>query len=119
MTLNTVPAMEQSTLALLPLFAAVAESRSFSAAAKRLGLPKSTVSRGVARLESALGAELFHRTTRKVALSAAGSALFHKAAPLLASLKAALGDLPEREEEPKGLLRITAPNDVGAAFLAD
>lgn len=106
-------------LDLLQLFATVAEASSFSAAAKKLGLPKSSVSRGVARLEAAVGAQLLHRTTRHVALSTAGAALYDRTTPLLASLREALGSLPEREEEPSGELRITAPNDVGASFLAE
>src|SRR5687767_2111084 len=106
-------------LDLLMLFVAVAESASFSAAAKKLGLPKSSVSRGVAALEAGLGTQLLHRTTRHVSLSTAGSALYERVAPLLAQIREAIGSLPEREEQPSGELRITAPNDVGAAFLAD
>lgn len=106
-------------LNLLQLFVAVARTASFSAAARELGLPKSTVSRGVARLEAELGAQLLHRTTRKVALSTAGAALYERVVPSLGSLQEALGSLPEREEEPSGELRLTAPNDLGATFLAE
>src|SRR5688572_3548479 len=106
-------------LDLLMLFVAVAESASFSAAAKKLGMPKSSVSRGVAALEAELGTQLLHRTTRHVSLSTAGSALYDRIAPLLGQIREAIGSLPEREEAPSGELRITAPNDVGAMFLAD
>src|SRR5512133_2422779 len=102
----------------LTLFEAVARTASFSAA-KELGLPKSTVSRGVARLEAEVGAQLLFRTTRQVALSEAGTALYDRIAPLLRSVKSAIGELPEREEEPSGTLRVTAPVDLGVLFLAD
>jgi len=103
----------------LTLFEAVARTASFSAAAKELGLPKSTVSRGVARLEAEVGTQLLFRTTRQVALSEAGTALYDRIAPLLRSVKSAIGELPEREEEPSGTLRVTAPVDLGVLFLAD
>ncbi|WP_242333488.1 MULTISPECIES: LysR family transcriptional regulator [unclassified Anaeromyxobacter] len=106
-------------LNLLTVFEAVARSRSFSAAAKELGLPKSSVSRGVARLEGELGAQLLLRTTRQVALTTAGTALYDRAAPLLRSVQAALGEVPAQEEEPRGLLRVTAPVDLGVLFLAE
>ena len=101
------------------LFLAVAEQASFSAAARSLDLPKSSVSRQVAALEAALGTQLLHRTTRRVSLSTAGEALYERAAPLVAALRSALGSLPEQEEQPSGELRITAPNDVGATLLGD
>jgi DNA-binding transcriptional LysR family regulator len=106
-------------LNLLGLFVAVAETGSFSGAARKLGMPKSSVSRGVASLESTLKAQLLHRTTRHVSLSTAGAALYERAAPLLASLKEAVGTLPEQEDAPSGELRLTAPHDMGATFLAD
>lgn len=106
-------------LNLLRLFLAVAETTSFSAAARKLGLPKSSVSRGVASLENSLGTQLLHRTTRQVSLTTAGTALYDRAAPLMRSLDDAVGALPEREEEPSGELRITAPNDVGAVLLPE
>jgi DNA-binding transcriptional LysR family regulator len=106
-------------LDLLSTFEAVARTGSFTGAARELGVPKSTVSRGLARLEASLGVQLVLRTTRKVALTAAGTGLYDRLAPLLASMRAALGELPEREEEPSGLLRVTAPVDVGVLFLAE
>jgi DNA-binding transcriptional LysR family regulator len=106
-------------LNLLAVFEAVARTSSFSAAARELGWPKSSVSRGVARLEAELGVQLLFRTTRQVTPSAAGAALYDRLAPLLGSVKAALGELPEREEEPSGTLRVTAPVDLGVLFLAE
>jgi DNA-binding transcriptional LysR family regulator len=106
-------------LNLLTTFEAVARTTSFSAAARELRLPKSSVSRGIARLEADLGVQLVFRTTRQVSLSAAGTALFDRVSPLLRSVKAALGEVPEREELPSGRLRVTAPVDLGVLFLAE
>jgi len=106
-------------LNLLATFAAVARTGSFTAAARERGLPKSSVSRGVARLEADLGLQLLVRTTRHVALTPAGAALHDRIAPLLGSVEAALGDLPEQQEAPSGTLRLTAPVDVGILFLAE
>ncbi|MEO6420504.1 MAG: LysR substrate-binding domain-containing protein [Polyangiaceae bacterium] len=106
-------------LNLLPLFAAVAETFSFSAAAEKLGLPKSSVSRGIASLEEEMGVRLFHRTTRHVALSTAGAALLDRISSPLALLQESVGALPELEEEPSGRLRVTAAVDFGATVLAE
>src|SRR5262245_51409476 len=95
---------------LLGIFVAVAETQSFSGAAKRLGVTKGTVSRGIGRLEEVVGAELLHRTTRHVALSTAGVALYERSARHLVALREAVCKLPEREEQPSGRLRITAPH---------
>jgi DNA-binding transcriptional LysR family regulator len=103
----------------LELFTAVAETSSFSLAAKKLGLPKSTVSRGIARLESDLGVQLVNRTTRQVSLSNAGVAMLERVGPQLSALKRALGDLPEAEEQPSGNIRITAAVDFGNTVLPD
>ena len=102
----------------LPTFLAVAETGSFSAAAARLRMPKSSVSRQIAALERELGLALFHRTTRRVALSTEGASLRDRVAPSLASLQASVGAIGELEEEPAGRLRVTAPVDLGVAVLA-
>lgn len=109
----------QPELDLLNLFVAVAETQSFSLAAKRLGLPRSTVSRGIVRLEASLGTHLLHRTTHTVGLTTAGAALFERVAPLVASLRQAVDSLPEKAESPSGTLRITAANDLGIGWLSD
>src|SRR4051812_13500100 len=105
--------MHQLDFDLLEHFVAVAEASSFAAAARKLGVRRSSVSRAVAALERSIGVQLFSRTTRHVTLTTAGSALVVKVAPLLASLREAVGSLPEREEEPSGTLRVTAPSDLG------
>ena len=103
-------------LNLLPVFHAVVEARSFSQAALRLRLPKSSVSRGISSLEAAVGAQLLHRTTRMVALTDAGAALHAETAPLLARLQQSL-ERPTPDREPKGLLRLSASTDLGAVLM--
>ena len=72
-------------LTLLQTFVEVADTRSFSAAARALGSTTATVSRAVAKLETLVGARLFHRTTRRVALTTAGVALHERVAVFLGS----------------------------------
>src|SRR5688572_20579283 len=103
----------------LALFVAVAETGSFSETARRLRLPKSSVSRAVAALEAEMGVRLLNRTTRHVAPSSAGAALFRRVAPALAAIQTSVGELPEQSDEPSGELRITAAVDLGPAFLAE
>jgi DNA-binding transcriptional LysR family regulator len=106
-------------LTLLRVFAAVAEAKSFSGAARTLGLPKSSVSRAVARLEEELGVELLQRTTHVVSLGAPGEFLLKRIAPHLSALEEAAGALRGDEERPSGELRVAAASDVGVALLAD
>jgi DNA-binding transcriptional LysR family regulator len=103
-------------LNLLAVFRAVAEARSFSRAARRLRLPKSSVSRAIASLEVAVGAQLLYRTTRTVALTEAGTALLGETAPLLARLEQSL-ELARPDREPKGVLRLSASTDLGAVLM--
>lgn len=103
----------------LVVFMTVAETAGFSTAARRLGVPKSSVSRSIAALEAAMGVQLVHRTTRRVALSTAGASLHARVSPLLAQVHEVLGALPELGEEPSGELRVTAPVDFGETVLAE
>jgi DNA-binding transcriptional LysR family regulator len=111
--------METLDLSQLGLFMAAAEATSFSRAAQRAGVSKSSLSRGIARLESELGQQLFYRTTRRVTLTAAGAALYERAAPRLAELLQAMRTLPEHTKPPSGVLRLSAPNDLGVSVLAE
>ena len=106
-------------LNLIGLFTVVAETASFSEAARKLHVPRSSVSRNVAELESALGVQLFNRTTRNVALTSAGAALHARVAPQLAALQESLGSLPERDEIPSGPLRFSASPDFGVTVLPE
>jgi DNA-binding transcriptional LysR family regulator len=106
-------------LNLLELFVTVARTASFSEAGRKLGLPRSSVSRNVGELETALGVQLFNRTTRKVALSTAGATLYERIAPQLQELHQSLDSMPEQAEQPSGELRLTAPTDLGVTVLPD
>src|SRR3954464_11620197 len=89
-------------------FLRVAETGSFTAAGERLGLPKSTVSRRVARLEAKLGVQLVHRTTRSLALTEAGNMFHDRASRALAALEEATLAARDGREIPRGHLRLTA-----------
>jgi len=106
-------------LELLSIFGAVSDAASFSKAAKKLGVTTATVSRGIAKLETLVGVELVHRTTRRVSLSTAGAALYERSASHVGALREAVKALPERQEEPAGTLRLTAPYDLGVTLLGD
>ncbi|MFK7988567.1 MAG: LysR family transcriptional regulator [Sandaracinaceae bacterium] len=104
-------------LSQLLIFSMVAEHMSFTKAATKLGVAKGTVSRSVTQLEAHLGVELIHRTTHHVSLSTAGLELHERTHAHLQALQAATVQLPERDAEPAGLLRITAPCDFGSIVL--
>ncbi|WP_394690076.1 LysR family transcriptional regulator [Hoeflea sp.] len=104
-------------LRFLTTFAAVAEHQSFSKAATSLGVAKGTVSRTIAQLEAELGVELLHRTTHHVALSTAGVVLYERTREHLRALQTSVANLPELEEEPSGLLRLTCSPDFGVLVL--
>jgi DNA-binding transcriptional LysR family regulator len=106
-------------LNLFRVFAMVYEAGSFSGAAKRMNVPRSTVSRAVAALEDVVGEPLFHRTTRSMQVTAAGIALYDRIASSLGQLSGALEDLPARHEEPTGTVTVTTTVDVGIAILAE
>jgi DNA-binding transcriptional LysR family regulator len=103
----------------LSVFVAVAEAESFTEAARRLGVPKSTVSRAVAGLEATVGVRLLQRTTRSVALTTAGQAFLDRAGPRLRALTEAVGAVPELGDEPSGTLRLTATADYATEVLAE
>jgi DNA-binding transcriptional LysR family regulator len=96
------------------IFVRVVEQASFTAAALRLNLPKSTVSRRVSRLEQRLGVRLLQRTTRSLTLTAAGRVYFERVSRLLLELDQVDADVAGLAQHPRGPLRITAP----VSFLA-
>jgi DNA-binding transcriptional LysR family regulator len=90
----------------------VVDSGSFSEAARRLDLPKSSVSRRVARLERALGARLLQRTTRHLHLTDAGQLYYRHCVRVLHELDQAASTINELQGAPRGTLRLSAPNDL-------
>ncbi|HYP76580.1 MAG TPA: LysR family transcriptional regulator [Polyangiaceae bacterium] len=101
------------------VFARVVELESFTAASKQLGLPKSSVSRTVTRLEEELGVRLLQRTTRKLHLTEAGLAYYERARVALASLEEAAAAATNSSIEPRGTVRMSAPADIGILNLGD
>ena len=94
-------------------FVAVVTQGSFTGAAKSLGLPKSTVSRQIKRLEERLGVQLLHRTTRRHHLTEAGTTYFERCRPALERVSEAESLLEELSSEPRGVLRVASPSGDG------
>jgi DNA-binding transcriptional LysR family regulator len=101
----------------LRTFVAVVQSRSFAAAARRLGVVKSAVSRRVQELEERMGVHLVNRSTRTLSLTDTGRIFYEKATALLAGLEEAEGLAANGAVEPTGNLRILAPCSFGRLHL--
>ena len=99
------------------LFARVAAARSFTGAARQLGIPKQTLSRRVAGLEHALGVRLLHRTTRRLYLTEVGAAYAERCDEVIRMAEEANRSVTDAGEVPKGTLRVTADPVFGEAFL--
>ncbi|AGB83154.1 LysR family transcriptional regulator [Serratia rubidaea] len=104
-------------LAEMAVFVQVAESGSFSAAARRLGASPSAVSRSVSKLEQALGLRLLHRTTRKLRLSEPGESALQYCRQMLAAAEAVLSLSGQNHAEPEGLVSVSVPKAVGRFVL--
>src|SRR5450830_1475720 len=91
------------------VFVQVAETRSFVAAGRLLGVSASAVGKSVARLEEKLGVRLFHRSTRSITLTAEGTLFLERSRRILAEIEAAELELSETRQAPKGRLRISLP----------
>lgn len=100
------------------VFVRVVEQGSFIAAARQLGLPKTTVSRKVQDLESRLGAQLLHRTTRKLGLTEAGGVYFEHCQRIARELDDAEFAVHQLQSGPRGSLRVTAPYSIGVTWIA-
>lgn len=104
------------------IFVEVVRVKSFSEAARRLGMPKSTVSVRIAELEARLGVALVHRTTRQVQPTPAGEAYYAAAARSIADLQSAEAEVSQAQSAPSGTLRITSAGaDTGnvSQFIAE
>ena len=109
--------MRREELADLNAFAAVAEERSFTRAAAKLGTSQSALSFTVRRLEERLGVRLLSRTTRSVAPTEAGERLLRTLGPALDKIGEELAALSELREKPAGTIRITAGEHAAQAVL--
>jgi len=93
----------------LSAFAVVAEERSFTRAAARLGVSQSALSHSMRGLEKRLGLQLLARTTRSVSPTAAGSALLRELAPALERIERAVAEARKQRESPAGRIRLIIP----------
>ncbi len=103
----------------LLLFARVMEAGSFSRAAQRLRLPKSTVSRRIAALEERLGEKLLQRSTRRLALTDFGQGVLEHARVVAAEVDGALALALHRQQRPRGRLKVSMPGDFAQQALPD
>ncbi|WP_036302116.1 LysR family transcriptional regulator [Methylotenera sp. L2L1] len=101
------------------VFVKVVQAGSFSAAARQLGLPTSTVSTRISRLERRLGITLLQRTTRRLSLTESGTVYYHHASQGLGYLLEAEAAIDEARKQPQGKLKVTAPADLGDSLLAN
>lgn len=100
------------------IFAKVVEQGSFTAAARTLGLPKTTVSRKVQELEERLGAQLLNRTTRKLGLTEAGAVYHDHSVRIARELEEAESAVGQLQGGPRGWLRVSAPYSIGILWIS-
>ncbi len=100
------------------IFACVVEHKSFSGAADAIGLSKATVSKAITRLEAQLGTGLFHRTSRRLALTESGRTLAEHAQRILAEARAAEEAANDGAAALAGRVRVSAPMSFGLAHVA-
>ncbi|UCM60792.1 LysR family transcriptional regulator [Aeromonas hydrophila] len=109
--------MNNVELELMGLFATVVEQGSFTGAAELLGMPKSSVSQKISRLESQLGVRLLQRTTRRLSLTPQGEVYVDQCRALLALARSANLAMARLRAAPAGRVRITAPEATGTLLL--
>ncbi len=100
------------------VFVQVVDSGSFTAAAERLSLSKSVVSKYVTRLENRLGARLLNRTTRRLSLTEVGRVFYERSQRGLLEIGEAEAEVSRLQGEPRGILRINAPMSFGVLHVA-
>ncbi len=99
------------------IFIKVVQAGSFTEAAKQLAMPNSTVSSKISSLEKRLGTTLIRRTTRRLSITPAGDAYFKKCLTGFEEIKSGEDEIVAIQSEPHGLLRITAPVELGSNVL--
>ena len=110
--------MKPVNLNRLAYFKAVADTGSFTKAAELLGISKGVISQQVTKLEGELKTSLFHRTTRRVEVTDTGKLLHARCTLIQREAEDAYRELAQANEQPTGLLRISAPNDYGTSVVA-
>ncbi|MER9896506.1 LysR family transcriptional regulator [Mesorhizobium sp. M0119] len=110
---------EPAALAEMAAFAAIAEARSFTKAAARIGRDATILSRRLASLEERLGVRLLHRTTRSVSLTEAGSEFLVRVRAILAAVdEAEAAASAHAGGGPRGVLRLALPGSFGRMWIA-
>lgn len=109
--------MKREDLGSLSTFLVVAEERSFTKAAAKLGISQSALSHSMRRLEAKLGLRLLTRTTRSVAPTEAGERMLETLRPALDEIDTKLAELTELRERPAGTIRISAPEHAARTLL--
>lgn len=102
----------------LSVFLRIVEEHGVTLAAKKLGVPKSSVSRSLKLLEQELGTELLRRSSRKLTLTDAGTRLFNEASRALATITDVESQIVDLDSSVRGPIRITAPVDAGVWILS-
>lgn len=97
------------SLGSLTAFVQAAETRSFTAAGRHLGVSASAIGKAVSRLEERLGTRLFHRSTRSISLTSEGALFLERARRILCELEAAELEIAQSREAPRGTLRVSLP----------
>ncbi len=101
----------------LEIFVNVVDTGSFTAAARRLGVSKSHVSKQVSALEDRLGAQLLHRTTRSLSLTDAGQAFYERGSLILEQIEEAERAVTQLQTTPRGRLKISMPMTFGQRYV--
>lgn len=101
----------------MQVFALVVETGSFSAASERLGISRAAASKYVSQLEAHLGGRLLHRTTRRVNPTEPGRAYFERCKEILQNLEEAEGMVSGLSQQPRGLLRMSAPSNLASRHI--
>src|SRR5438552_6640671 len=110
--------MVRDDLSVLSAFLAVAEQKSFTGAAKRLGVSPSAMSHAIRGLEEGIGVRLLARMTRSVAPTEAGEQLLARLRPALTEVRDALGQISGLRDKPAGRLRLLMPRIAVDSVLA-
>ena len=105
-------------LSAMIVFARVVEAKSFSTAARQLGMSKSTVSKHVSRLEDRLGARLLNRTTRRLSPTEVGLAFYERCARIATEVEEAEAAAMRLQSSPRGTLKVNAPMSFAVLHIA-
>src|SRR3954453_18187808 len=111
---KTVASIATMDLNRIASFLRVVDAGSFTAAAKALGLPKSSVSRSLRRLEEDIGVRLLHRTTRSLRATDAGRIFYERSRLAMAGLEEAVTAVGDLGSEPRGTVRVTSVPGAGS-----